>query len=54
MRIDTSELLITYQKISDLKINPHNSRTHSKRQVRQIADSIKEFKFTSPRLGRPK
>ncbi len=50
MRIDTSKLLITYKKIADLKINPHNSRTHSKRQVRQIADSIKAFGFASPVL----
>ena len=31
-----------------LKINPHNSRTHSKKQIRQIADSIRAFGFVVP------
>jgi hypothetical protein len=33
-----------------LKPNPRNARTHSKRQVRQIADSIGVFGFTMPLL----
>jgi DNA modification methylase len=47
---DMAELLVVYQKIEHLKNNPGNSRTHSKRQVRQIADSIKAFGFTNPVL----
>jgi DNA modification methylase len=47
---DMTELLVVYQKIEHLKNNPGNSRTHSKRQVRQIADSIKAFGFTNPVL----
>ena len=47
---DASELLITYQKIGEIKNNPRNSRTHSKRQIRQIGDSIQEFGFTNPVL----
>jgi DNA modification methylase len=31
--------------ISSLKPSPHNARTHSKRQIRQIADSIRTFGF---------
>jgi DNA modification methylase len=35
-------------EISRLKPNPRNARTHSKRQIRQVADSIKEFGFLVP------
>jgi DNA modification methylase len=45
-----SKLLVTYQPIQDLKINPANARTHSKYQIRQIANSIKGFGFTNPVL----
>jgi DNA modification methylase len=31
-----------------LRANPHNVRTHSKKQIQQIADSIKEFGFNVP------
>jgi DNA modification methylase len=43
-------LVITYQPVGALKTNPHNSRTHSKRQIRQIADSVQAFGFTNPVL----
>jgi DNA modification methylase len=43
-------LELTYHPVGALKANPHNSRTHSKRQVRQIADSMKAFGFTNPVL----
>ena len=36
--------------IAELKLDRRNARTHSKRQIRQIADSIEEFGFTSPVL----
>ena len=36
--------------IARLKPHPKNTRTHSRKQVRQIADSIKEFRFTAPIL----
>src|SRR5271169_1775755 len=45
-----SELSIAYQPLCELKNNPRNARTHSKHQVRQIADSIKTFGFTNPVL----
>ena len=50
MTTNLSELLITYQPVSDLKNNPRNARTHTKYQVRQIANSITEFGFTNPVL----
>ncbi|HXH53179.1 MAG TPA: DNA methyltransferase [Sphingomicrobium sp.] len=33
-----------------LRPSPHNSRTHSPKQIRQIADSIDRFGFTNPIL----
>ena len=41
---------IIYQSPSALKPNPRNPRTHSRKQLRQIADSIKRFGFTNPVL----
>jgi DNA modification methylase len=40
--------------VSALKRYPANARTHSKRQIRQIAASIKEFGWTNPILVREK
>lgn len=45
-----SVMAITYRSLKDLKPNPRNARTHSKRQIRQIADSIKAFGFNNPVL----
>ena len=36
--------------ISALKANPQNARTHSNKQVKQIAESIRTFGFTNPIL----
>jgi ParB-like chromosome segregation protein Spo0J len=36
--------------IRQIKLNPRNSRTHSAKQIRQIANSIVAFGFTSPLL----
>ena len=36
--------------ISQIKLNPRNSRTHSAKQIRQIANSIVAFGFTNPLL----
>src|SRR5690348_13074743 len=44
------ELSLNYQSLSALKPHPQNARTHSKKQIRQIADSIKEFGFNAPIL----
>ena len=45
-----SELAIAYRSIDTLSANPHNARTHSKHQIRQIADSLQAFGFTNPVL----
>ena len=50
MTSNISELQITYQPVNDLKNNPRNARTHTKHQIRQIADSIDAFGFTNPVL----
>ena len=34
--------------IEDLKPNPRNARTHAKRQIKLIADSLKVFGFLNP------
>jgi ParB-like chromosome segregation protein Spo0J len=47
---NTNALSVVYLEIQQLNPYPRNARTHSKRQVRQIADSIREFGFTNPVL----
>ncbi|MGE0774575.1 MAG: site-specific DNA-methyltransferase [Sphingomonadaceae bacterium] len=44
------DLEIVYRKADDLKPNPRNARTHTKKQIAQIAASIAEFGFTNPVL----
>ncbi len=45
-----SELAVVYQEIQYLVPYARNARTHSNRQIRQIADSIGAFGFTNPVL----
>jgi ParB-like chromosome segregation protein Spo0J len=45
-----SELAIVYQPVDALTPYPSNARTHSKRQIQQIAASINKFGFTNPVL----
>ncbi len=42
------EVHIQYRAVGDLVLDPRNPRQHSKRQVDQIADSIREFGFVMP------
>ena len=46
----TAGLAVIYQDVQYLKPYARNARTHSKRQIHQIADSIKAFGFTNPIL----
>jgi DNA modification methylase len=41
---------ITYRRIEELKPDPANPRHHSKKQIRQIANSIETFGFNVPIL----
>lgn len=41
---------IFHCKITDLKAYPGNARTHSRKQIKQIAASIERFGFTNPVL----
>ncbi|WP_439533464.1 ParB/Srx family N-terminal domain-containing protein [Polymorphobacter sp.] len=41
---------IVTKRVSDIRPYGRNARTHSKKQVRQIADSIDRFGFTNPVL----
>jgi DNA modification methylase len=45
-----SALAVVYHEVQQLVPYPRNARTHSKRQIRQIADSIGAFGFTNPVL----
>lgn len=41
-------LQITYTSLAALTANPRNARTHDRRQLRQIRNSIETFGFTNP------
>ena len=41
---------IVYRAVDQLKLDPANARRHSKKQIRQIAESIKTFGFNVPIL----
>lgn len=45
-----TNLLIEHLPLARLRPYPKNARTHSRKQVRQIADSISRFGFTNPVL----
>ena len=44
---------IEYINVDDLKAYERNARTHSDEQVKQVAESIKEFGFTQLRRKAP-
>jgi DNA modification methylase len=48
--MDLPQPNIVMRRVSALKPYARNARRHSKRQVRQIADSIRRFGFTNPVL----
>jgi ParB-like chromosome segregation protein Spo0J len=41
---------IIYRRPADLKPRPNNPRTHTDRQIQQIAQSIRTFEFLNPVL----
>ena len=43
-------LAVVYRPANSLKPDPRNARTHPKRQVEQLIQSIREFGFTNPVL----
>ena len=45
-----TDLEVSYLALAELKPYANNPRTHSTRQIKQIADSIKTFGFTNPVL----
>jgi DNA modification methylase len=46
----SSQLAVVYRPTSALKPDRRNARTHPKRQVEQLVQSIREFGFTNPVL----
>ena len=47
---ESTRLKITYRKIGELIPYTGNARTHSDKQIAQIAASIRQFGFTNPVL----
>jgi DNA modification methylase len=43
-------LKVTERPLSELKPSARNARTHSKKQINQVADSIRVFRFVNPIL----
>ena len=41
-----ADLKVEYLSVSDLRPYPRNARTHSNKQIKQIAESIRQFGFT--------
>ena len=48
--LNRNSLSIVYQTLADLKPRSANPRTHSKKQIVQIANAIRRFGFTNPVL----
>ena len=44
----TEQLIVVEMPISHIKPNPRNPKTHPRKQIVQIANSIKEFGFNAP------
>ena len=49
-RYGTSRLAVRHEPIVALRLDPQNPRLHSRKQLRQIANSIKSFGFNVPVL----
>lgn len=47
---DPGSRIVNNRNIAELKPYPRNARTHSQRQLKQLADSIERFGFTNPVL----
>jgi DNA modification methylase len=45
-----ADIQITYRNLNMLNTNPGNARTHGRRQIQQIKNSITAFGFTNPLL----
>ena len=44
------QVQVTYRRLSELRLDPDNPRSHSLKQLRQIAHSIQSFCFNVPIL----
>ena len=47
---DGLNLTVVYRPTNSIKPEPRNARTHSKKQVAEIAASIRQFGFANPLL----
>jgi ParB-like chromosome segregation protein Spo0J len=49
VRLETADLpRVEWAPIANVRPNPKNARTHSKKQIRQIAASVRKFGFLNP------
>ena len=48
--MNSERLTVEYLSVGQLVHHPRNARTHSRKQIRQIAGSIRQFGFTNPLL----
>jgi DNA modification methylase len=48
--VQVEQLIIQYEALKDLKLDPRNARKHSKKQIERLARTINEFGFTNPIL----
>jgi DNA modification methylase len=49
-QLDQNPISVVSMRVAHLRPYTGNARTHSKKQIRQIADSIRKFGFTNPVL----
>src|SRR6266478_2007011 len=49
-QLDQNPISVVSMGVARLRPYTGNARTHSKKQIRQIADSIRKFGFTNPVL----
>ena len=49
----SADLEFGYFRLADLKPNPSNARTHSKKQIAQIAATMTEYGFVGAILRNP-
>ena len=48
MQLDQNPLSVASMRVASLRPFTGNARTHSKKQIRQIADSIREVRLHQP------
>jgi ParB-like chromosome segregation protein Spo0J len=50
LKTGANRIAVVYRPIAELKLDPNNPRSHSRRQIHQIGRSIETFGFNVPVL----